>query len=91
MRAVSANTGRRRSPSHVRLGDETRDSRRYDTVTFDGPVSDELHAGMLDAGYDRSSSPDGRAVYVRDRIAEARRRLGRSGSITIGARGVELD
>lgn len=88
---MSAPSGKQRPQSHVRLGSEARDPRRFDTVTFNGPVSEELHAGMLGAGYERSPSAEGSTVYVRDRLAEARRRLGRSGAIAIGARGVELD
>ena len=88
---MSAPSGKHRPQTHVRLGSEARDPRRFDTVTFNGPVSDELHAGMLGAGYERSPSPDGSTMYVRDRIAEAHRRLGRSGAVVIGARCVELD
>jgi hypothetical protein len=46
---------------------------------------------MLASGYERVSVEHATTVYVRDRIAEARRRLGRSAVVSIGERGIELD
>ena len=89
MTVSSDGSGNLRSGVSLRSAD--RDPRRFDSTIFHGPVSERVHDGMLAAGYERVSVEHATTVYVRDRIAEARRRLGRSAVVSIGERGIELD
>ncbi len=81
--------GRQAEPAgvwHGRAMEVVYDPHRHDVVFLRGEQSTTVHGGLADNRYERALSDGPNQMWVRDRIALARRRLARVAPTATGVR-----